>query len=57
MITHKGRYREMVKIIGGFCVLCAGIPTKKVTHDMDGASLIERYCDKCLEKVRINETI
>jgi len=57
MITHKGRYREMVKIIGGFCILCAGIPTKKVTHDMDGASLIERYCDKCFEKVRINETI
>jgi hypothetical protein len=36
------------KIMGGHCAVCQKMPTKIVSYDMDGVSLIERYCDKCL---------
>ena len=35
------------RIVGGVCIICHGIPTKKLTYQMDGAIKIERYCDKC----------
>jgi hypothetical protein len=42
--------RTKQKHLIGECCICLGIPTKLVTYDMDGASKIERYCDKCFEK-------
>lgn len=36
------------KIMGGHCAVCKKMPTKIVSYDMDGVSLIEIYCDKCL---------
>ncbi len=30
----------------GICCRCDAIATKKVSYDMQGAQLVERYCDK-----------
>jgi hypothetical protein len=43
--------REFVKeIMGGECAMCQGMPTKIASYDMDGITLIEKYCDKCFEE-------
>ena len=42
--------RDFREIMGGTCSLCEEPPTKIVTYRMKGISVIERYCDKCLEK-------
>jgi hypothetical protein len=31
-------------------MLYAQLPTRLVSYDMDGAQLVERYCEKCFEK-------
>ena len=42
--------RDFVKeIMGGECAMCQGMPTKIAKYDMDGITLIEKYCDKCFE--------
>ena len=33
------------------CCICGGIPSLEVLYDKDGASRIERYCSKCIERV------
>ena len=38
----------------GRCCVCDKYATHKVSYDIDGATLIERYCDACLR--RVNET-
>jgi hypothetical protein len=40
--------------MGGTCFICQQMPTKIASYDMDGISLIERYCDKCIEKANLN---
>lgn len=35
------------KIAGGVCIICHGIPSKKVTYQISGASKVEWYCEKC----------
>lgn len=50
----KTNYNKIKKIIGGFCVICADIPTKKISYDCDGALLVEYYCDKCFSKSGID---
>lgn len=35
---------------GSRCCVCAGIPRYEKVFDMDGATKIERYCDKCIKK-------
>lgn len=49
-------YRKSIyqRQIVGICS-CGAIPTKLVTFDVDGASLIEKYCDKCFEKWELKE--
>jgi len=37
------------KIMGGHCTICQKMPTKIASYDMDGITLIERYCDKCFK--------
>ena len=49
------RQRSLQRSIVGECCICAAIPTKRVIHDKDGASLIEKYCDKCFAKCDKNE--
>ena len=38
------------KVAGGFCSYCGELPTKIINYDRDGATLIEKYCDKCFKK-------
>jgi hypothetical protein len=46
--------RDFIReIMGGTCSLCEEPPTKIVTYRMKGISVIERYCDKCLEKLSL----
>jgi hypothetical protein len=33
-----------------FCVTCGNMATKEALFNVDGAVLIEKYCDKCAEK-------
>ncbi len=43
--------RDFVKeIMGGECAMCQGMPTKIARYDMDGITLIEKYCDECFVK-------
>ena len=43
--------RDLVKeIMGGECAVCKGMPTKIARYDMDGITLIEKYCDRCFEQ-------
>lgn len=46
--------REYIRrFLGGHCATCHEVPTKIATYDMGGISLIEKYCDKCIEKINI----
>ena len=33
------------------CCVCGGIPSLEVVYDADGASLVERYCEACANRV------
>lgn len=47
--------RDLIrKNVGGACSICQGFPTKKVTRQLRGALLIERYCNECFSKSGIN---
>ena len=48
--SHDAKNDLIKKVAGGFCSDCGEIPTKIVSYDMDGAKLIEKYCDKCFKK-------
>lgn len=39
--------------VGSECTMCHEIPTKMACYDMGGILLIERYCDKCIEKINV----
>ena len=41
--------RFIREIMGSPCFICREMPTKIASYDMDGISLIERYCDKCFK--------
>jgi hypothetical protein len=34
----------------GFCIMCAAAATKIALFQIEGAVIIQRYCDKCLPK-------
>jgi ribosomal protein S27AE len=34
-----------------FCVDCGNMATHEALFNVDGATLIEKYCDKCAKKV------
>jgi hypothetical protein len=34
----------------GFCIICAGVATTEALFRLDGAVVIQRYCDKCLSE-------
>ena len=42
----RRRQRHLV----GECIICGSIPTKKVSYDVDGAKLVQKYCNKCFKK-------
>ena len=33
-----------------FCVTCGNVATKEALFNVDGAMVIEKYCDSCAEK-------
>ena len=46
--------REYIRrFLGGHSAMCHEVPTKIASYDMGGISLIEKYCDKCIEKIKI----
>ena len=50
-ISIEAKYAVMKKVVGGVCSRCDEIPTKILTYDVEGAQLIEKYCDKCFKKL------
>jgi hypothetical protein len=44
--------RSFVDVSGKakFCVSCGNMATKEALFNVDGAMLIEKYCDTCAEK-------
>ena len=42
--TQKFRTREKSRM----CILCFNAATQMMCYDVDGATLIERYCDTCI---------
>lgn len=51
-LTTEVRNRIIKQYAGGVCLICGGVPTKKITYDVDGAILIERYCGKHFKSTR-----
>jgi hypothetical protein len=48
------RKKEYIRrFVGEHCAICHEGPTKIVHYDMGGISLVEKYCDKCIEKIKI----
>jgi len=35
-----------------FCVLCGNVATQEALFEVEGASLIEKYCDICVNKIK-----
>lgn len=51
-ITSNGKNDIIRKYAGGVCSICGNVPSKIVTHDANGAKIIERYCDKCFDRMK-----
>ena len=49
-VSDAAKNHLIKKLAGGFCSDCDGIPTIIVSYDVDGAQLIQKYCDKCFKK-------
>ena len=45
------RKRKISRIYGGTCRICGQIPCYKVTHDYDGAVLVEYWCEQHFDKL------
>ena len=42
--------RFMVEKASGYCSVCGDIATQIASYNMDGATLVEKYCDTCLAR-------
>ena len=51
--SEKIKKRFMNDKAGGCCSTCGDMATQIASYDMDGAILVEKYCDRCLAR-RIN---
>lgn len=45
-LTTEFKNRIIKGYAGAVRQICGGVPTKKITYNADGATVIERYCDK-----------
>jgi hypothetical protein len=45
-------YKRLDKKPGSIlkCCVCSGLPTKTVIYQVQGAKVVQRYCDACCEK-------
>jgi hypothetical protein len=41
---HRGKTK--------FCAHCGNVATQEALFDVEGASLIEKYCDICVKKIK-----
>lgn len=51
-LTTVVRNRIIKQYAGGVCLICGDVPTRKITYDVDGAVLVERYCSKHFKSTR-----
>lgn len=49
-INSNGRNDIIKKYAGGVCIICGNVPSKMISRDVGGATLIERYCEDCFKK-------
>jgi hypothetical protein len=49
-ISQNIKKRFMVDKAGGYCSVCGDIATQIASYNMDGATLVEKYCDTCLAR-------
>jgi hypothetical protein len=42
--------RFMIEKPGGYCSVCGDIAPQIASYNMDSATLVEKYCDTCLER-------
>jgi hypothetical protein len=40
-----------------FCIECGQVATKLVKYDTEGAIIIEKYCEKCANSIRVNSSL
>jgi hypothetical protein len=52
MVKVFSLLRKFVDVSGKpkFCVNCGNMATQEALFNVDGAMLIEKYCDKCAER-------
>jgi hypothetical protein len=52
MVKVFSLLRKFVDVNGKskFCVNCGNMATQEALFDVDGAMLIEKYCDTCAER-------
>lgn len=43
---------ERTKDRGYFCISCGGAATKTALFKIEGATIVERYCDTCAKQVK-----
>ena len=48
--SQKIKKRFMLEKASGYCSMCGDIATQIASYDMDGATLVEKYCDPCLAR-------
>jgi hypothetical protein len=41
---------KLIKAITGYCSMCGDIATQIASYNMEGATLVEKYCDTCLAR-------
>ena len=49
----ENRIKSMRAIAGGPCFSCGGIPNRILKYQLEGAMLIERYCQECFSRLEI----
>lgn len=55
---HAPFYKDnAIKAITGRCCVCGLRAEFQVNYPIDGATRIERYCSKCIEKVYAREQV
>jgi hypothetical protein len=46
------RKKEYIRrFLGQTCAICHKVPTKVTQYELGGISLVEKYCDNCIETI------
>lgn len=51
------RKDNAIKQISGYCCVCGAVAELEVTYPLEGATRVEKYCPKCIEKVYAREQV